>query len=129
MRTPKTLATAVAALLALAACAPSAQPEGPSGRQVATVRVTNHNWSDMNVFVIRNGTRMRLGTVTSMNTSTFRIPGTLMRSVSSLRIVADPIGSSSAYTSPELQVAPGQQVAMTVQGVLHTSSVSVWERP
>lgn len=129
MRTPKTLAAAVAALLAMGACAPAAQqPDGPSAAPTSTVRVTNNNWADMNVFVVRNGMRVRLGTVTSLNTTTFRVPSAATRGVTQVRIVADPIGSSRGYVSEVLQLYPGQQVAMTVQNAIQMSSVAVWDR-
>jgi len=129
MRTPKTLAATVAAVLALGACAPPVQPDGPSAVPAATVRVTNNNWADMNVFVVRNGMRTRLGTVTSLKTTTFRVPSsTLPRGVTQVRIIADPIGSSRGYISEELPLYPGQEVAMTVQSVIHMSSVAAWDR-
>lgn len=125
----RTLSAAVAALAALGACAPSGQQPGqPVPAHTSTVRVTNQNWSDMTVYVVQNGSRVRLGMVTSMSTSTFRLPAAASRGVASVRIVADPIGSNRGFTSDALQVYPGQQVALMVQNSLQMSTVAVWDR-
>jgi predicted small lipoprotein YifL len=128
MRALSSLAVVVALATSLTACgargggAPGSAPSAPP----ATVQVTNHNWADMVIYLVRSSTRVRLGTVTSMNTARFRIPNGMITSGSSIHLHADPIGSRDGYVTPALQVSPGRQVELRLQNHLAISSVSVW---
>jgi hypothetical protein len=58
-------AWAVAALTLLTtACSSATYPTREITRQNATtqITVTNHNWSDMTVYALRGGSRLRVGT-------------------------------------------------------------------
>lgn len=144
MHAIKTLAAAVAASLTLGACAagntsPAAMSlvDGPSaGRAMrtsngseraepTTLRVTNYNWQDVIVYASRGSSRMRLGTVTSMNTSTFRVPQMMMASPEQFRLVVRPIGSTEGWQSPEMMLHNGDQLQASVQNSLGLSSVMV----
>lgn len=104
----------------------TAQP-APRGDDTV-VEVTNHNWSDVTVYVLREGTdtRVRLGTVTSMTTSRFEVPPTVVPRGGSIRLQADPVGSSRGHTTHPIPVSPGQRVEWQVENNLNLSSVSVW---
>lgn len=121
---------AVAALaLTLTACAPGKSVQNgplPPASATTRVQVTNNNWSDMTVYVERNGMKQRLGTVTSMSDRMFRIPKVFMSSSGSVRLVADPIGSRDTYMTSPVQVWPGQTVGFTIQNHLAISSITVW---
>lgn len=136
----KNLTVAVAMGALLSACAsggaadsfaggasPRASTSGAAREaRTATVVVENRNWSDMTVYAVHGGMRYRLGTVTSMTTARFRLPERSMVTTQALRLVADPIGSSTGYVSQGVQVYPGQQVAFTIQNHLAISSVAVF---
>lgn len=99
-----------------------ARPEG------ATVKVTNNNWGDMNVYMVRGSSRYRLGTVTSMSTEVFRVPQALVGNTGGVQLLADPIGSTSSYLSPTIFVSGGETVQLNVQNQLAISNVSVFRR-
>jgi hypothetical protein len=87
------------------------------------IRVNNHNWSDMTVYLVRNGARMRLGSVSSLDTRTFEIPMSLLASTGdAVRLMADPIGSTRVFTSPPLLIAPGQRAEWRLENSLALSS-------
>ncbi len=132
------LATAVA-VLSLAvlggACAPavpagavSLPPELYAGRSDAppTVRVTNHNWSNMTVYAVRGSTRLRLGMVTSMATQVFKLPSALANGAGGVRLLADAIGGNEQFLTPVVQVSRGEEVKLDIHNQLQISSVSVW---
>jgi hypothetical protein len=103
------LAVAAAALIT-GACASGAgtmQSEDTAGGSTV-VRIENHNWSDMAVYVIRNGSKHRLGTVSSLGSETFRVPTHMLLSSDDVYLMADPIGSSRMYRSPPIMSSPGQ---------------------
>lgn len=122
------LAASAAVAFTLTACAggKSAQngPLPPDGK-TSSVEVRNNNWADMTVYLERNGTKQRLGTVTSMAKRRFKIPGSFLTNSGSVRLMADPIGSAERHVSSPVQVWPGQTVAFTIENHLAISSVLV----
>lgn len=118
----------LAALLPVTAAAQSAEPvkgdqEAPV--QVATettLTVKNQNWLDMRVFMVRNGARVSLGTVTSMSERTFELPEAVLGGGGfGARVVADPIGSRRGWVSESLSFFPGDQLEVTLQNHLGIS--------
>jgi hypothetical protein len=79
-----------------------------------TLRVRNQGFLDVNVYAVRGGQRVRLGTVTGNSTQVLRIPGFLMNGITPLRFVADPIGNQRAPTSDEIVVSPGDEVQLFI---------------
>ena len=123
------LAATTAVALLLTACAGNEGPASgplPPGMQPTMVEVANHNWSDMRVFVVNNGVRFRLGTVTSMGREVFRLPSTLQHSGMGIQLVADPIGGRDVHVLPMVNPAPGQLVSVRLENHLAISSISVW---
>jgi hypothetical protein len=79
------------------------------------VRVENQGFSDMTIYVLRSGTqRIRLGLANGNRTTVFEIPRYLVSFPTSLRFVADPIGSSRTPVSDEIAVNPGDEVVLTI---------------
>ncbi|MFL5384556.1 MAG: hypothetical protein ACJ8GN_18700 [Longimicrobiaceae bacterium] len=141
MNALKTLATAVAASLTLGACAAGSTatgaarlPDGPSaGRSAsapaprpAVVKVSNYNWMDVVVYAVQGSTRVRLGQVTSMNTTSFRLPIQMVQNnTQTVRLLVDPIGSTEGWQTEGISIHAGQQVQFNVQNALSFSSVLV----
>jgi hypothetical protein len=84
-------------------------PENPT-----TLRVDNQGFSDMDIFALRGATRVRLGMVAGHQNTVLRVPPVLITGVTPLRFIADPIGSSRASVSEEINVTPGDSVMMTI---------------
>ena len=122
------IAAALAALtIDVAACATHHGSSAPPAAEKAAVTVKNDNWSDVVVFVVRGGTRSRIGSVTAMSTNTFRVPSDLAPD-GVLQLMVDPVGSNSVYVTDRIVVNSGQRVELTVAQVLRMSSFSVWAR-
>jgi hypothetical protein len=94
----------------------------------ATLRVSNYNWLDVNVYAVQGTTRMRLGTVTSMSNGTFQIPAHFLQTSNSVKLLVDPIGSTEGYITDGILVHGGQQINFNVQNALQFSSVAVASR-
>lgn len=127
MPTLRILATALVIALPLSACGPGIDgpaESAPLAGDEVRVEVTNHNWSDMAVYVVRSGARHRLGMVTSMQTQTFELPSTVASSTAAkVRFEADPIGSTESYTTQPVQVWPGGTVEFSIENLITTSSL------
>jgi hypothetical protein len=126
----RNLITGLAIAATTGACAPAASgfdnAPGPQGGPAATVEVENNNWADMTVYVLRGGSRVRLGMVTSMGKSVFRIPASLLNTSGDVRLLADPVGSRDTYTTPIIQVNPGERIEFNIENHVAISNVSVW---
>ena len=99
---------------AAAACASAALGVPGAARQGATLRVENQASLDVNVYALRAGQRIRLGTVNAHSTSTLRVPATLVGSGMGVQFIADFIGSDRAPVSDEVVIWPGEEVRLTI---------------
>jgi hypothetical protein len=97
--------------------------EVSSGDERTVIRVTNNNWSDMTIYLVRSGTQQRLGNVPSQSTGTFIVPTHVLATASRLHLAADPIGSSQVFLSAPLLINPGQSAEWKLENTLALSSV------
>ena len=88
---------------------PAAEPVPPT-----YVKVENHAYLDMNIFVYRSSQRTRLGTANGNSSARFLIPSSLLFGATPLRFLADPIGSRRSPISEEITVAPGDEVQLVI---------------
>lgn len=123
----------LAATLAAGGCAPMFNNSGAEAMRAPAaangevlVRVRNHNWADMTVYVVRNGTRARLGTVTSMTESVFPVPRGFGMAHADVQLLADPIGSNHGYRTDLILVSPGQTIDLTLENNINLSNYAVW---
>ncbi len=116
-----------AALLVVAAgCAgPRATMPAPKGAMSQVVlRATSHNWATVNVYVLRGGQSLRVGSVETGQTKTFTVPVT-MTPTGDLQVMAHPIGTNLAYLSEVVAVFPGDVVELQVENNLDLSTLVV----
>jgi len=91
----------------------SAQADAPVHEPIR-VQIDNRNFSDMNIYLISEGTHVLLGSAAGMAKTTLTLPPGSVSSRWQVRLMADPIGGSSAIRTPTLLVAPGQNVYWTI---------------
>ena len=118
----------VAAAL-LAACASCAHRgvSGASAMQPISLEVTNENWLDVDVFVVRGTSRYRLGTVGGNGSATLSIPASVVVH-GEFQLMADPIGSKDVYVTDRIAVAQDQMVQLTLAPRMRMSSFAVYPR-
>ena len=118
----------LAAATVLAACASGAN-RGGSGvaAQPIPLDVTNENYLDVDIFVVRGTSRQRLGTVGGNGSATLSIPANLIVH-GEFQLMADPIGSKDVYVSDRIAVGPDQIVELTVAPRMRMSSFAVYNR-
>lgn len=78
------------------------------------VRVENQGFSDMVIYAVDGGQRVRLGLVTGHSTKALPIPRYLIGGGGTLRFMADPIGGNRSPVSEEMAVQPGDVVSLTI---------------
>jgi len=116
--TVRTMLVPLAGLgLALSAC--SRNP-GSGASQVAqqqeqiTVRVENQGFSDMTIYVIQSGQRVRLGLANGNSTAKFKIPRSMIFGLSQLQFQAHPIGGRGDPVSETITVGPGDEIRLVI---------------
>lgn len=105
----------VAALCAAApACATTAGGTAASQREATTVLVQNQAVLDMTIYILRGSERIRLGTATGLRDTRFTIRQGIIFGATSLRFLADPIGSNRTPISEEITVQEGEEVVLRI---------------
>ncbi len=91
------------------------------------LRVVSHNSSDLIIYAGRGRLRQRLGTVTSATTRVLTIPARFAADGNGFYLIAHRVGGgmNGDFTSPNVNVQPGQTVVWTVEFDMNSSSLSV----
>ena len=97
---------------------------GKAARGETVVQIDNQNFNDMNIYLIDAGNRVFLGEVNGLTTGELAIPRVASPSSLQIRLLADPIGSSTPIATPSLTVGPGQTVYWTIGSSLSNSFAS-----
>lgn len=129
-RAPRSSGSRFPALLlvaSLAACAHNPPPRPELGTAQANVIVTvrNQNVNDVDVFLLLNGVRQRLGTVVSQGSGNFEIAWDRIGPANGLSLIVAPIGAPGVYRTGQLTVQPGDQIALAVAPALVNSTVVI----
>jgi hypothetical protein len=117
--------------LATAACArhrsaaQSPPDPAPELRVPVTLRVTNSNWSDVRIYLVRGALWVRLGMVTTNSTAEFTIPADLLTQAGSVSLVANPVAGAGSWTTPLPGVTPGDEFELVVENYLQYSHLVV----
>jgi len=90
------------------------------------IEIENHNWSDINVYVIHDGKKNRLTTVTATKDLSLKLPAQYQGETGTFRLVVYRIGGRDSYTTDPISIRTGNTVRLTVESKLAHSSVGVW---
>ena len=130
MKSPRITSLLLCTLVLATGCMPFGKKDKQKNRPEplpSYVHIQNNNWSDVNVYAVRLGSRYRLGTVIATRKATFRMPRDIINNAGDIQLLVDPIGSRNSYRSPFLHFFPGQDISMTVENHLPISSVAVYD--
>ena len=99
--------------LALAAChGRAAAPLNPQAE--VAVNVDNQNFADMNVFLIRGGQRIRLGTVPGLSTRILMVRPELIGYGTEVQFEVHPIGGRGNPITETISVRPGDVITLRI---------------
>lgn len=90
------------------------------------LHVTNHNFLDVVIYVLHDGVRTRVATVTGLSATTLYLPDRLLGQGHEIALLGEPIGSQDMARTETLVVQPGQYVDWTLETNLRRSSVAVF---
>jgi hypothetical protein len=94
--------------------------------KVFTVRVVNRSRLDATIFLVHDGSRDRLGTVTAANTAVFTIRARTLGS-GEFALLADPVGDPRTASTESLRVAQGTVFTWTLETDFSRGAVLVQE--
>lgn len=119
-----------AVVLGLVACGHShragSRPPIPDPQGEFVLQVVNHHWLDVDVFIVHDGLRTRVGTVTATSNDNFILSARLLGTSRQIYLIADAIGSPDVVRTETLVVQPGQYIEWTLETSLSRSSVGVY---
>lgn len=100
--------------LALAGCSQNQGDTGIIPNEPTILRVDNQSFNDMRIYVIQGGQRIRIGTANGKNTSTFKLPKSVISGFTTVRVEAVPIGANGSSVSEEISITPGDQLELRI---------------
>jgi hypothetical protein len=110
------------------ACAGPRQDVDPAPRQEAdgfSLILRSNHLLDVNIFVLHDGQADRVAMVPSSSSRALVLPSWMLGQSRAIRIIVEPIGEDSRYTTDLLSVQPGQIVELNVESLLARSSYRI----
>lgn len=92
----------------------------------STLHIENHHWLDVDIYVVHDGQRSRLGTVTAATSKDFIFPRSMLGQLGQIQLIADPVGGGGRISTDVIVVRPGTHVAWTLESSLSRSSLAVY---
>ena len=87
--------------------------------------LNNRHLLDVNIFLQHDGQPDRIATVTSATSHSIVLPLRMLGESKAIRIIAEPIGNETRYTTDILVVQPGQVIELNVESLLARSNYSI----
>jgi len=97
----------------------------PSRVEPVTLRVTNANWSDVRIYLVRSGMWLRLGLVTSYSSAEFTVPPDFASQSGSVLVVARPVAGRGSWSQELNGILPGDELELSVDNLLQYSHLVV----
>lgn len=97
----------------LSACGGS-RAARPADGEVTTLVVDNQNFTDMTIYLLNGGQRIRLGRATGKATTTMTIRRALLSFPRDVSFVADPIGGRGESSTNTIWVNPGDRLTLRI---------------
>ena len=112
---PATLAGLVLVLAGLGGCAAMGTV---SGEPYATIIVENDATMTVNIYALRQGTRLRLGQITGLKQREFPLRRSMVGGGGQLQLLIDPVGSPQNYPSQSILINEGDVIELQVSSFI-----------
>ena len=114
-------------LLVMLGCAGPRQnvdPEPVEADEFSLV-LNNRHLLDVNVFLQHDGQPHRIAMVPSSTSRAIELPLRMLGQSKIIRLIAEPIGDETRYTTDMLVVQPGQVIELNVESLIDRSNYSI----
>jgi hypothetical protein len=93
----------------------------------ATLDVVNHHWGDVDVYVVHDGQRSRVGTVTAAAEQAFTLAPSQLGNGGTLQLQAHAVGMAGGLNSETINVRPGgMQITWTIESNLARATLAIY---
>jgi hypothetical protein len=92
----------------------------------STLHIVNHHWGDVDIFIIRDGQRNRVGMVTATSDETFTLPLTATGRIGTIQLLAHGVGMPGAISSEAIAIRPGMQIEWALEVGLTRATLSFY---
>jgi hypothetical protein len=93
----------------------------------STLEVVNHHWGDVDIYVVHDGQRTRVGSVTASGEESFVLAKSMTSAGGSLQLVAHAVGSNGAISSETIASRPGgMQITWTLENNLTRATLAFY---
>jgi hypothetical protein len=92
----------------------------------STLHVENHHYGDVDIFVVHNGSRTRVGSVTATSEQTFTLNPRIIGTVGTLQILAHGVGEAGSISSEQFAIRPGMQISWTLDSSLSRATLAIY---
>jgi hypothetical protein len=87
--------------------------------------LNSHHLLDANVFVQHDGQADRVGMVPASTSKALVLPLWMLGQSRAIRIIVEPIGDETRYTTDILSIQPGQTIMLNVESTIDRSNYSI----
>lgn len=84
----------------------------------ATIIVENDSTMTVNIYVLRQGARLRLGQVTGLSQKEFPLRRGMISGARQLQLMVDPVGSLQNHPSQSLYISEGDVIELRVSSFI-----------
>jgi hypothetical protein len=114
-------------LLLILSCAGPRQDVDPEPVEADgfSLILNNRHLLDVNIFLQHDGQPDRIATVPTATSREIVLPLRMLGQSKTIRLIAEPIGDESRYTTDLLVVQPGQVVELNVENLLARSNYNI----
>lgn len=103
---------------------PGAEVDVPAEGLAVTVH--NQNWATIHCYVVLGSRSVSLGQVSTNREETFTVGPGVLGPTRSVRLLADPVGSTDTYLSEPILIEPGDRIEWTLRNPLSQSSIHIY---
>ena len=120
----------LAALLVAGGCATGGLQTSPppTADQSLRLQVQNQSASDMVIYSVQSGGRVRLGQITARETRDFRLRFSLQAPTGALRLYAEPMGPGQGFLVTPVEAGQGDRVTVVLDDESQPTRVAVYSR-
>jgi hypothetical protein len=111
----------------LAGCSRKHVNDGFDQDAESSLHVENHHWGDVDIYVVHDGQRSRLGTVTATTEQNFSLTSGLIGHSGTLQFLAHAVGMPGSLNSETIAIRPGgMQVNWVIESNMSRAVLSIY---
>ncbi len=92
----------------------------------ATLHVENHHYGDVDIYVIHNGSRTRVGSVTATSDETFTLNPRVIGTVGTMQLLAHGVGVAGSLSSEQFSIRSGMQINWTIDSNMSRATLAIY---